>query len=67
MIRGNLFHRRQTSAIIIARLLARVWIGSADPALAAGGKKHSTTATPKTPRPLRPHCGMPRPLLTAIA
>ena len=47
MIRGNLFHRRQTIAIITFACSLVIWNGSADSALAAGGKTHSATAPPK--------------------
>ncbi len=47
MNRGNLFHRTQTSAIVILACLLNVWIGPADPAQAAGMKKHSMPGKPK--------------------
>ena len=47
MIRGNLFHRPQTSAIVILACLVGVWTGSDEPALAAEGKKQSAAPAPK--------------------
>ena len=47
MIRGNLFHRRQTIAIIACACSLVIWNGSANSALAASGKTHSATAPPK--------------------
>ena len=67
MIRGNLFHRRRTIAIITFACSLVIWNGSADSALAAGGKTHSMTPRRNAPRPFRPHCGTPKPLLTEIA
>lgn len=47
MIRGNLFHRRQTSAIVTLSAILALWAGMGEPVLASAGKKQSTAATPK--------------------
>ncbi|MCE3222901.1 MAG: exported protein of unknown function [Nitrospira sp.] len=47
MNRGNLLHRRHTSAIVILAGLLFLWTGAGEPVLAAGGKKQSAAAAPK--------------------
>ncbi len=48
MIRGNLFHRRQTIAILTLALALGTWAGTAESAPTAGGKGHAKTGAPKT-------------------
>lgn len=49
MIRGNLFHRRQTIVIMTLALSVGIWTGTSVSALAAGGKGHKPAAAPKHP------------------
>ena len=49
MIRGNLFHRRQTIAIVTLALSLGLWAGTAESAPATGGKGHRPTASAKQP------------------
>ena len=48
MIRGNLFHRRQTIAIFTLAACLGVWAGTVKAAPTTGGKGHSKAATPKS-------------------
>ena len=48
MIRGNLFHRRQTIAIATLALALGAWAGTAESAPAAGAKGHAKAGTVKT-------------------
>ncbi|MBA2487283.1 MAG: hypothetical protein H0V35_14555 [Nitrospira sp.] len=49
MIRGNLFHRRQTIAIVTLACSLSIWTGSTEPILAAGGKGHSPARQKPSP------------------
>ena len=47
MIRGNLFHRRQTIAIVTLALVLCTWAGTAESAPSTGGKRQSKAHPPK--------------------
>lgn len=47
MIRGNRFNRPQSIAILTIALTAGLWVGTADPLLAASAKRQKSTAAPK--------------------
>ena len=66
MIRGNLLHRRQTSAIVILAGLLTLFAGAASSYWLPAERNSLRPLRLKLPLLLRLHCAMPRPSLTAI-